>query len=491
MLLLAACQMSLPTDSNPNSPPDTTGTPGDTTGTPPDTTVTPPDTLTPDSSVWDTTGIRFEEVGCDVREALLSYDPLGYKREWVYLRTMSGEQTDTRYEYRMLDHWPMEDVLLLRIRRSPSLASVRSGSGESYFYWHGSFGSYALDDTLGGRNLLPNWALYCFCAAQPGDTLHAVVHTIHGDTVRAETAVCIGWDETVELPDTTYTGCYAAVIDTLVENDSLSWHRRVTRYYKAGIGLVKEVNDFSNGDIQQTIRLEYKPPLTWPWYYPIPTTPGQPGEAILSYYPLGDGYSWDYLTYNSTTASDSGFIRNIGDPPELVDGAPTYPVQGRYAAIEDSAEIMDHPSDTRIYAYNGNNVLRHHRPEDPWEALPVFFHFPDVHAGQVLFDSSYSDWINYWSDRVVVVSTDRTVTVPAGTFTNVYQVQETRSESSQMSSSSSVKNDYFAPGVGLIKQTNASTSSRGGGETMVYVNELLRSSTDGMRATSDRNAGGR
>lgn len=442
VLLLAACESTSPTDSGHDTPPDTSGTPGDTTELPPDTTITPPDTLTPDSSAWDSSGIGPEDVDCDMAEMLDRYDPLAAGLGWVYTRTRTGAVDQVDYQYWHLDVFPPEDFLELNIYTSDQLSRVRYGHRDHLFREHRN------GEAIAGPTRI--WQLFRFCAADAGDTIRWRAHIVLGDTVQAEVVRVTGWQETVELPDTTFTGCYSVVVDTVLHSDSLEYRHTVTDWYAPDVGLVKRVDELSENGVQQSTVLEYKPRSTWPWVYEPPTEPGEPGAAIQSYFPLDEGRQWDYLSVHAFDSySDSTWIRQRCRAPVPIGEFFFHPREQFLALPSDTADMEERDPQVSEYTYNGNQLLSRYVGEEEWDAAAQFYRFPDVTEGQVLYDSDPSGE-STMRTYVQVVALHETVTVPAGTFTDVYVVRIDR-HSGHMYPSNSTLREYYAPGVGLVK----------------------------------------
>ncbi|MCB2200568.1 hypothetical protein KQI63_14255 [bacterium] len=448
-VLMIACRSSSPGNGNtPIGPSDTTETRSPNPSRQPGDPILPdPDWADYYASHWDSTGLGPDDLSCDYRQMLDSYDPYEYLLRWVYQRTRSGAEDTVDYVHKLVERDSDDYSKQLIVRQSNSLADVRHGQLIATI-WH-SHQDYSVHDYFiidGYYHDIMHWPFYCFCAAQAGDTIRYRQHVVEGESVRKELVQVIGWDETVHLPDTTFTGCYGVVIDTLVSDSTQDYHRQVFNYYAPGIGLVKQVDILNSDQDSHTTTVEYKPPVSMPWYYPIPTGPGEPGEAIQEFYPFAEGRQWEYRQTGGW--QDSLFIRDeCGAPSSGEQGYAHFPVQEFQASWGDTSGIMEEPVISFWGTYNGNDVLKCNTPNTTYKAMPQFFRFPNVEPGQLLFDSSR---VGSYYESARVVSVNSTVEVEAGTFENVYVVHYHQASGSGQWRSSITGDEYYAPNVGLI-----------------------------------------
>jgi len=451
ILLFAGCDSpSSDTLITPNDPSDSTRT-----RTPnPSRQPQEPIELYPEAArttYWDSTGLTPQDITCDMAEMLQLYDPFEAGNSWVYSRTReddNGTSSDYLYRRVILDH-VIEPLYYFSTRSAQTLHYVRYGAEISRIYHHhNSFGAmnnfyhpYVTANRI-------DWSFYCFCAAAQGDTIRFRRQVVEGVQVRTELVKVLGWNETVVLPDTTYEGCYSVVIDTLIQEDTLSYHRRIANYYAPGVGLIKQVDELDSAGIQGTTILEYKPPRTWPWYHILPTEPGPPGEAILRYFPMNEGRHWDYLMSGDWT--DSTLVRRRYLAP-LPEGEYFRYRREDYRTLwRDSSEVEQAIPTIDDFTYNGNLPLQL-TGDNHWKAIKTFLDFPNVQPGQVLYDSLRSSGIYQYSEQVSVVSVGETVTVPAGTFADVFVFRVSISSGGGMYSTNRDERLSYAPGVGLIR----------------------------------------
>ena len=402
------------------------------------------------TGVWDSTGISSDDLRLDMRDLLIQFDPISIGRSWSYCLTDSGSTPSVEYCYRRNEDFVERGrVISQSLRQSPTFETVRDAESTHLFHVYTDTGSF---DSSATGEILQIWPFYCFLAANAGDTIRHRTYVANGDTLLSELVRVVQWHAEVELPDTTFEECYEVTIDTLEKRNGSCLHHYVVVDYAPGIGLVKRVDTwFVDGAVTRNKKQEYIPPKQWPWFFDIPTAPGEEGDAIKRYFPLTEGLIRDYsLDEERSSFSMHSYRRKSCQSRKLENGHYLYPVDVVVSRTDSTA--LD-PEDTGLetYCYNGNVPLSY-LGWNNWEPFEEFFRFPDVYVGQVQLDSTGGDYYH----QVTVLDLNATVTVTAGVFDSVYVVENRVNWSEDHGTADTV---YYAPWVGLIKRTSRSWQS--------------------------------
>ena len=184
----------------------------------------------------------------------------------------------------------------------------------------------------------------------------------------------------------------------------------------------------------------------------LPVTGGNGVDGLRGIIPLKVGNSWTYHSRNATYWSD--YVQTI-DSVSIIEGAITF------SGSENDIPSNGNGTFKSLLLRNRDGSTSFLDNSPPYDAYRTFKH-PAQAGERYDYDTAYAqtDSLSPIIIYTEIVSTDTTITVPAGTF-QCYHYRRARS-----SSTTPYWEIWIAPEVGIVRE------SGGGSPSLTFVSEL-------------------